>query len=138
MKTVKLYEKDAYISRFEAKVLSCAATERGYKIMLDKTAFFPEGGGQPADKGRICGSGVFDVQIESGEIFHYTDSPFEAGADVACEIDFARRFCFMQNHTAEHIVSGLVHKEYGFDNIGFHLNEEEVTFDFNDFLPKIS
>lgn len=134
MKTLKLYETDAYISRFEAAVISCEADERGYRTLLDKTAFFPEGGGQPSDTGALSGIEVFDVQILSGEMYHYTKTPFEVGDKVIGEIDFARRFNFMQNHTAEHIVSGLVHAGFGYDNIGFHLNENEVSFDFNGFF----
>ncbi|MBR4909742.1 MAG: alanyl-tRNA editing protein [Clostridia bacterium] len=134
MKTGKLFETDAYIKRFKAAVLSCEADERGYKTVLDKTAFFPEGGGQPSDIGNVSGVEVFDVQIQNGEIFHFTRSPFKPGEEVTGEIDFDRRFNFMQNHTAEHIVSGLVFKKYGFNNIGFHLNENEVTFDFDGFF----
>lgn len=134
MKTEKLYESDAYISRFEATVLSCENADGVYKTVLSKTAFFPEGGGQPADIGKIDGIPVFDVKIENGEIYHYTKTPLAKGKKAAGEIDFDRRFNFMQNHTAEHIVSGLVYKKFGFDNIGFHLNENEVSFDFNGFF----
>lgn len=134
MKTQKLYETDAYICRFEAEILSCNKDVRGYKLILDKTAFFPNGGGQPSDIGNISGARISDVQIEADEIVHYSDKPFAEGEKVTCEIDFERRHGFMQNHTAEHIVSGLVFKEFGFDNIGFHLNESEVTFDFNGFF----
>ena len=134
MGTVKLYEKDSYISAFEAVVVSSEADERGYKTVLDKTAFFPEGGGQPSDTGVLSGVEVFDVQIAGDVIYHYTKSPFKTGETVKGEINFPRRFNFMQNHTAEHIVSGLVHKKFGYDNIGFHLNENEVTFDFGGFF----
>ena len=134
MKTVKLYETDAYMSSFEAVVLSCQKDKNGYRVLLDKTAFFPEGGGQPADTGTLSGVKVFDVQIISDEIYHFTPSPFTAGETVRGELNFDRRFNFMQNHTAEHIVSGLVYEKFGFDNIGFHLNENEVTFDFNGFF----
>lgn len=134
MKTVKLYETDAYISRFNASVLSCEECKDGYKSVLSETAFFPEAGGQPCDKGYLGDIEVNNVQIENGEIYHYTKSPLSVGKGVNGEIDFARRFNFMQNHTAEHIVSGIVYKKYGFDNIGFHLNDSEVTFDFNGFF----
>ncbi len=134
MKTEKLYEKDAYISRFETSVLSCEKCGEKYKTVLAATAFFPEGGGQPADTGTVSGGAVYDVQIENGEIYHYTENAFTPGEKVMGELDFGRRFNFMQNHTAEHIVCGLVHEKYGFDNIGFHLNETEVTFDFNGFF----
>lgn len=134
MKTVKLYETNAYISLFKASVLSCEECKDGYKSVLSETAFFPEAGGQPCDKGYLGDIEVNNVQIENGEIYHYTKSPLNVGDSVNGEIDFARRFNFMQNHTAEHIVSGIVYKKYGFDNIGFHLNDSEVTFDFNGFF----
>lgn len=134
MKTLKLYERDAYISRFEATVLSCEREKDICKSVLSETAFFPEGGGQPCDKGSLAGQEVIDVQIINGEIYHFTRSPLPVGLSVSGKIDFARRFGFMQNHTAEHIVSGIVHKRFGFDNIGFHLGESEVTFDFNGFF----
>ena len=131
MKTEKLYEIDSYQESFEATVLSCEIDKRGYKSVISQTAFFPEAGGQPCDKGTLSGIDVFDVQIENGEIFHHTETPLKIGEKVLGRIDFSRRFNFMQNHTAEHIVSGLVFEKFGFDNIGFHLNESEVTFDFN-------
>lgn len=134
MKTVKLYEIDAYQKDFEATVLSCEVDKRGFRSVISQTAFFPEGGGQPADTGTLSDVPVLDVQIENGEIYHYTNAPLETGAKISGEINFSRRFNFMQNHTAEHIVSGLVHRKFGFDNIGFHLNENEVTFDFNGFF----
>ena len=122
MKTLKLYETDAYEAEFEAVVITSQEDRHGYRVILDKTAFFPEGGGQPADTGTLSGEPVFDVQIISGEIYHFLKAPLKAGDKVKGKIDFDRRFNFMQNHTAEHIVSGLVHKKFGFNNIGFHLN----------------
>ena len=137
MKTVKLYEIDSYQKSFEATVLLCEKDERGFKSVISQTAFFPEGGGQPSDTGTLSCIQVFDVQIENGEIFHYTKAPLKPGEKISGEIDFSRRFNFMQNHTAEHIVSGLVFDKFGFDNIGFHLNESEVTFDFNGFFTDL-
>ncbi len=134
MKTVKLYDLDSHQSVFEAMVLSCEKRENRFSVVLDKTAFFPEGGGQPSDIGTLDGVNVLDVQIENDTIYHYTDAPVEIGAVVCGRLDFERRFRFMQNHSGEHIVSGIVNSLYGLDNVGFHLNEELVTLDFNGIL----
>lgn len=136
MITERMYDTDAYIKEFEAEVLSCEKEKDFYKTVLDKTCFFPEAGGQPSDIGKINGSDVFDVQIEDGEILHFTKVPFETGQKVKGEIDFDRRFCFMQNHSGEHIVSGIVHKISGLQNVGFHLNTELVTLDFDGILTE--
>ena len=136
MITKELFYTDAYISEFSAKVISCEKADKGYKIILDQTAFFYEGGGQPSDKGTLNGECVLDVQKENGEIVHYTKIPFEIGENVSGKIDFERRFSFMQNHTGEHVVSGVLNKKYGFDNVGFHLNEEFVNLDFNGILNR--
>lgn len=129
--TQKLYEIDEYIKEFAARVLSCKPCEKGFAVTLDKTAFFPEGGGQAGDKGIIDDANVFDTQIENDVIYHYTDKPLNIGATITGKIDFDRRFAFMQNHTGEHIVSGIAHKLYGVNNVGFHLGEGIVTLDFD-------
>ncbi len=129
--TEKLYEVNPYIKEFTAKVLECIAIDDFYKIVLDKTAFFPEGGGQAADIGDLGNAKVFDVQIKDPNIYHYTNEPLEINSEVECKIDFDRRFNFMQNHTGEHIVSGIAHKLFGVNNVGFHLGEELVTIDFD-------
>ncbi|MBR3592299.1 MAG: alanyl-tRNA editing protein [Clostridia bacterium] len=129
--TAKLYEKDAYIKEFTATVIDCISADNAFKIILDKTAFFPEGGGQAADIGTLGNTNVFDVQIENGAIYHYTNEPIEIGSEVIGKINYDRRFNFMQNHTGEHIVSGIAHKLFGVNNVGFHLGEELVTIDFD-------
>ncbi len=134
--TEKLYEKDAYIKEFTAKVINCIADKTRYKIVLDKTAFFPEGGGQAADTGALADARVFDAQIEHGIIYHYTDKPLEIGSEIYGKIDFERRFIFMQNHTGEHIVSGIAHQLFDVNNVGFHLGEELVTIDFDKELTR--
>lgn len=136
MKTEKLYDIDSHLCEFYATVLSCEASKDGYKIILDKTAFFPEGGGQASDRGTLDTAEVSDVQIENGEIYHYSDKAFEVGSTVCGRLDFARRLTFMQNHTGEHIVSGILHSLYGFSNVGFHLGEEFATLDFNGELTR--
>ncbi len=134
--TEKLYELNAYTKEFDAKVLDCQQSDNFYKIILDKTAFFPEGGGQASDKGILGGANVFNVQIENGEIYHYTTEPLHIGSDIVGKINFERRFNFMQNHTGEHIVSGIAHRLFGVKNVGFHLGEELVTLDFDKELSR--
>lgn len=132
--TVKLYDSDAYITEFEANVISCEKTEHGYKTVLDKTAFFPTEGGQYHDSGTVNGVNVTDVYIEDGRIIHILES--EVSGRCTGVIDFDERFDKMQQHTGEHIVCGIVHKLYGYDNVGFHLGPDDVTFDFNGPLTK--
>lgn len=137
MKTEKLYETDGMLAAFRAHILSCTPHEEGYAVILDRTAFFPEGGGQTADTGRIGGARVTDVQIVGGEILHFTDKAPCGGApntEIDCELDFAKRFRKMQNHLGEHLLCGAIHKLYGFDNVGFHLGADYMTFDINGVL----
>ena len=126
-----LFYQDPYIKEFDATVLSCIQGKRGYEILLSCTAFYPEGGGQPADHGTLSGVAVTDVKEREGRIVHITSEPIPEGSAVRGVIDWARRFDFMQNHSGEHIFSGLVHKKFGYDNVGFHMNEETVLIDFN-------
>ena len=128
--TEKLYETDSFLRRFTAAVTSCAQEKDRWLVTLDRTAFFPEGGGQPADRGSLSGAKVLDVQLLQGEIVHTTDAPLEVGAAVEGELDWARRFDLMQQHTADHLFSGLVHRQLGLENIGFHIGEELVHMDF--------
>lgn len=130
MITEKLYDKDSHISSFKATVLECREYEDKYGIVLDKTAFFPEGGGQSADTGFIDTAEIFDVQLIGKEIVHYSQNPLPVNGEVACQIDWNQRFERMQNHSGEHIVSGIVHTLYGFNNVGFHMGED-VTIDFD-------
>ena len=129
MPTMKLYENDSYIKVFTATVTSCEEKNSAYFVVLDKTAFFPEGGGQDADKGEINGMEVLDVQIKDDIIYHKLPKSLEIGATVECEIDWDTRFSRMQNHTGEHIVSGVIHRTFGYNNVGFHMNDSLVTFD---------
>ena len=129
--TEKLYDINSFATEFAATVMECKAVEKGYSVVLDKTAFFPEAGGQPSDIGFLNGIGVFDVQIENEVIYHFTDKELTVGEEVKGEINFDRRFDFMQQHSAEHIVSGIAHKLYGCENVGFHLSEDIVTLDFD-------
>ena len=160
--TEKLFYKDSHLSKFDAEVLSCVRAKRQqvkdsfgrldgkageyYEIELDRTAFFPEGGGQYADTGVLymadddtCGLDetarkkvqVLDVRERNGRIFHITDGFIEAKTAVKGSIDWEERFMKMQQHTGEHIVSGLIHAAYGYNNVGFHLGSEDCTMDFD-------
>ncbi len=131
--TLKLYDKDSHMTTCTATVLSCEYdnTRKCFAVILDRTVFFPEGGGQFADTGYIEDSEVFDVQICADVITHYTNGAFPIGTIVSCNINWDRRFDFMQQHSAEHILSGLVHRTYGYNNVGFHLGLAETTLDFD-------
>ena len=136
MNTERLYYSDSYIKEFKALVVSCEKVEKGYKIVLDKTAFFPEGGGQKADTGFIGEAKVTDVQEADGVIYHFADKEVEASLEYSCKIDWEQRFLRMQSHSGEHIVSGVVHSLFGYDNVGFHMEEDYVTVDFSGELTR--
>lgn len=129
--TEKLYDRDSFLKEFNATVLVCEKCENGWSVLLDKTAFFPEAGGQKADTGTLNDAKVSDVLIREENIYHITDRPFNVGETVTGKIDFDRRFDFMQQHSAEHIISGIAHSLYGCENVGFHLSDEIVTLDFD-------
>lgn len=134
--TEKLFYQDSHRSTFTAIVQEVRPSGNGYEIILDRTAFFPEGGGQSSDTGSLGGVSVSDVQEIDGKIIHYTDGPLVEGTEVEGCIDWTERFSKMQQHTGEHIVSGLIHKIYGYHNVGFHLGTDSVTLDFNGVVPK--
>ena len=135
--TKKLYYEDSHLKEFTATVLSCEerltakGKKDGYAVVLDQTAFFPEGGGQLGDRGWIDGVEVYDTHEKGGVILHYTKTPVEVGKTITGKLDFAERFSRMQEHSGEHIVSGIVHRLHGYDNVGFHLGSENTTLDFN-------
>lgn len=131
MMTEKLYELNSYCKTFTATVLECNPYDGGFAVRLDRTAFFPEGGGQAADSGTLNGIQVTDVQIVDGDIWHHTDSPLAVNATVEGVLDWNVRFSRMQHHTAEHIVCGVAHRWFGFENVGFHLGSEDVTLDLD-------
>ena len=137
--TEKLFYQDSRIRKFTARVESCRETEKNqYEVVLDRTAFFPEEGGQYADSGRLFQGEqeipVLDVQEKNGILIHYTEKALQEGTEITGEIDYEERFSKMQQHTGEHIVSGIVHRRFGYNNVGFHLGNEEVTMDFDGML----
>ena len=141
--TIKLFDSDAYATDFSATVLSAELIEKKksshWEIVLDRTLFFPEEGGQTPDTGTIEGYPVIDVQLDGNVIRHSVKAkkaedgqpPFAPGQTVHGQIDFAHRFSNMQNHSGEHILSGLVHNAYGFNNVGFHMGAECMIIDFS-------
>ncbi len=132
----KLYEADPFLTRFSAVVESCAQGKKGWDVVLDRTAFYPEGGGQPYDSGVLGGVKVLEVHERDGRVVHTCDGPLEAGTAVEGEIDWDRRFDLMQNHSGEHIVSGIAHARWGCDNVGFHMGSDVITIDLNVLLDE--
>ena len=129
--TEKLYYADSFLTEFTARALSCEKSKNGWEVQLDRTAFYPEGGGQPSDHGTLGGAAVSDVRERDGVIYHTCDRALEVGSQAAGTIDFQRRFDFMQQHSGEHIVSGILCGRFHCDNVGFHIGHELVTIDFN-------
>ena len=136
VETRRLYYEDVYIKEFKAKVKECRKGEKFYEILLDQSAFYPEGGGQPCDLGTLGGAEVKDVQEKDGELIHYMETSFDPGDEVQGKINWERRFDLMQQHSGEHIVSGLVHEKYGYDNVGFHMSSDVITIDFSGVLTE--
>ncbi|MCI9076131.1 MAG: hypothetical protein HFH10_10105 [Dorea sp.] len=134
--TVKLFYEDTAVKEFDAAVLSCGPVKDGYEAVLDRTAFFPEGGGQYGDTGWIDGIPVTDTREKGGIIYHYVKEPLEAGRQVHGRLDWDIRFERMQQHSAEHIVSGIIHRRFGYENVGFHLGADYCTMDFNGPITK--
>lgn len=131
METEKLYERDSHLVRWEATVLDCFPADDGYRIVLDRTAFYPEGGGQLSDGGMIGVVPVLETREKEGRILHHTKEKLPAGAKVTCTLDWARRFDHMQQHTGEHILSWAFWSLYRVENIGFHMGEGSVTIDLS-------
>ena len=135
METVKLYYENAFLQDFTAVVESCGAVKGGFAVVLDRTAFYPEGGGQPADHGTLGDARVLDVHEKDGVVAHLCDRELPVGAEVSGHIDWARRFDHMQQHSGEHIVSGMLCSAFHCDNVGFHMGADVVTIDFNADIP---
>ena len=127
----KLYERDPYLTRFTATVESCVQSKKGYDVILNQTAFYPEGGGQPYDLGTLGSAKVLEVHEREGRVVHTCDAPLEVGGSVEGRIDWKRRFDLMQHHSGEHIVSGMAHAKWGCDNVGFHMGTDVITIDLN-------
>ena len=129
--TQKLYDIDSHIQKFEAKVTACTETEKGFAVELDRTAFFAEGGGQQANRGELDGQKVLDVKEKDEHIYHYVKEPIETGKKVEGQIDWTFRFTNMQQHSGEHILSGIAYAWKGYHNVGFHMNDTLTIIDFD-------
>ena len=116
-------------------MLRCQEGTDDFRVLLDATAFYPEGGGQPGDTGTLGDVTVVDTREEGGEIVHLCREPLPVGDTVEGRIDYDRRFGFMQQHTGEHMVSGILHRRFGLHNTGFHIGAEGVTVDFDGVVP---
>lgn len=129
MKTERLYENDGHLSVCTATVVSCEKKGEEYELVLDKTVFFPEGGGQPSDIGTVNDAEMKGAVIREGVVYHTVDREFSTGDTVECAVNMEVRFPRMQSHTGEHIVSGIIHSLYGYNNVGFHMGSKDVTLD---------
>ena len=135
MSTQALYYEDSHLTRFSARVRSCTPEKGRYAVTLDATAFYPEGGGQAGDTGTLGTVRVLDTQEREGEVIHLCDGPVEVEAAVEGVIDYGPRFTRMQQHSGEHIVSGILHSRYGCHNTGFHMGADVTTIDFDCIIP---
>ena len=135
MPTRKLYYEDCHMQQFTAVVTGCVQTQKGYEVTLTATAFYPEGGGQACDLGILGGVKVLDVKEQGEDVIHLCDGPLTAGSEVDGRIDYERRFDLMQQHTGEHILSGLIHEKYGYHNVGFHVGKQAMEIDFDGPIP---
>ncbi|MCI8423807.1 MAG: alanyl-tRNA editing protein [Lawsonibacter sp.] len=127
----KLYEENPYLTRFTGTVESCVPGKKGWEVVLDRTAFYPEGGGQPFDLGTLGGVPVQEVHEREGRVVHLCSSPLEVDSTVEGCINWARRFDLMQHHSGEHIVSGIAHAKWGCENVGFHMGADVITIDLS-------
>ena len=135
MNTKKLYYEDCHLRNFSATVLSCEKSEKGFEVILDATAFYPEGGGQASDIGTLGGVRVLHAEESDDAIVHLCDGALAVGETVEGQIDYDHRFDLMQQHTGEHILSGIIHEKYGYHNTGFHVGADTVTIDFDGMIP---
>ena len=135
MQTRKLYYEDSHVQTFSATALSCRQTDKGWEVILDATAFYPEGGGQAADTGFLNGIRVKDTREQGETVVHFCEAPLEAGSIVEGIIDWEPRFRRMQQHSGEHIVSGIINRRYGYHNVGFHMGSDIITIDFDGVIP---
>ena len=135
MQTRKLFYEDCHLARFSAAVTGCEAWKDNWAVTLDATAFYPEGGGQRGDTGTINGIRVLDTREEGEKILHICEAALDVGTQVNGVLDWDARFRRMQNHTGEHMVSGVIHRRYGYHNVGFHMGSDLVTIDFDGMIP---
>lgn len=135
MKTNKLFYADTSLKEFSALVVDCFEGKQGFEVELDQTAFYPEGGGQAADKGTLGGIEVLHVHEDGDRVLHRLEKPLTVGETVEGIVDYDHRFDLMQQHSGEHIVSGIINARYGHHNVGFHMGWDSITIDFDGPIP---
>ena len=111
--TRKLYYEDSHLSEFTAKILYCEQTDTGYEVTLDQTAFFPGGGGQEPDTGMLGIARVLGAKERGADVVHFTDRPLAVGSTVEGRLNWSQRHRRMQNHSGEHVLSGVIHSRFG-------------------------
>lgn len=135
MTTEKLYYENCRLAVFTGQVLACREREDGFAVILNRTAFYPGGGGQACDTGTLGDAQVTAMAEENGELLHLCDRPLAVGETVEGRVDWLPRFIRMQQHTGEHILSGIVNKRFCYHNAGFHMNLERIQVDFDGAIP---
>ena len=129
--TRKLYYEDSHLARFTARVLSCEPGKDCYEVVLDQTAFFPGGGGQLPDTGGMNMARVIGAKERGEDVVHFVTAPMAVGSVVECRLNWSQRLRRMQNHSGEHVLSGIIHSKFGYENTGFHMGEDFVTVDYS-------
>lgn len=131
-KTELLYYTEPYSSEFEATVIGVDEDEKGSVVRLDRTAFYPEGGGQPSDLGSIGGARVTDVKKRDAEVLHYLEPPLdgiEEGVVLGCRIDWRRRFDYMQQHSGQHLLSAVLYRDFGYQTVSVHQGSDDTAIE---------
>lgn len=129
--TRKLYYEDSHIKQFTATVLSCTEGKDRWEVVLDQTAFFPGGGGQLPDTGAMNMARVIGAKEDGEDVVHYVTAPMTVGSVVECRLNWNQRLRRMQNHSGEHVLSGIIHSKFGYENVGFHMGEDFITVDYS-------
>ena len=129
--TRKLYYEDSHIKQFTATVLSCEQGKDRWEVVLDQTAFFPGGGGQLPDTGSMGISRVVGAKEAGEDVVHYVTAPLTVGSVVECRLNWNQRLRRMQNHSGEHVLSGIIHSKFGYENVGFHMGDDFITVDYS-------
>lgn len=129
--TRKLYYEDSHIKQFTATVLSCEQGKNGWEVVLDQTAFFPGGGGQLPDTGGMNMARVTGAKEQGEDVVHFVTAPMTVGSVVECRLNWNQRLRRMQNHSGEHVLSGIIHSRFGYENVGFHMGDDFITVDYS-------
>lgn len=129
--TRKLYYEDSHIKQFTATVVSCQQGKDCWEVVLDQTAFFPGGGGQLPDTGGMNMARVTGAKERGEDVVHFVTAPMTVGSAVECRLNWNQRLRRMQNHSGEHVLSGIIHSKFGYENVGFHMGDDFITVDYS-------